>query len=95
MHRATVDAEIHRRGPARTSQAARQFEEVLLDHEHELPHPEPRIAVDVAFRMVFGTLARRVTRGKGFEMQDEISDDRLVRELEHVVVAHLLTAPGD
>lgn len=94
MHRSAVDEEIYRRGSQRTAQVAAQFEAVLLAHEDDIRHEEPRVAIDVAFRMVFGTLSRRVTRGKGFETQIQISDARLVRELERAIVGYLLTPPA-
>jgi hypothetical protein len=45
-----------------------------------MKHPDPELAVDVAFRMVYCTIARRITHGSQFEPAREVSDADLVRD---------------
>src|SRR5437763_2275350 len=69
MYRAIVDPVIWRCGSVRSSYLAREFEEALLEHRDELNHPDPELALDVAFRMVYNTLVRRLSHGDTFESQ--------------------------
>jgi AcrR family transcriptional regulator len=90
MYRALVDPEIWRRGSDRSSQLSRAFEEALLEHRDELNHPDPELAIDVAFRFVYNTLVRRVTHGDLFESQRPLSDEDLIRELGEAAADYLL-----
>jgi hypothetical protein len=66
------------------------FEEALLEHREELNHPDPELAIDVAFRFVYNTLVRRVTHGNTFESQRPLSDEDLIRELGEAAADYLL-----
>ncbi len=90
MYRALVDEEIWKRGSDRSTQLSRAFEEALLEHKDELNHPDPELAIDVAFRMVYNTLVRRVTHGNTFESQRPLSDEDLIRELGEAAADYLL-----
>jgi AcrR family transcriptional regulator len=90
MYRALVDEEIWKRGSERSTQLSRAFEEALLDHRNELNHPDPELAIDVAFRMVYNTLVRRVTHGNTFESPRPLSDEDLIRELGEAAADYLL-----
>ena len=90
MYRALADEEIWRRGSDRSTQLSRAFEEALLDHRDELNHPDPELAIDVAFRFVYNTLVRRVTHGNTFESQRPLSDEDLIRELGEAAADYLL-----
>jgi AcrR family transcriptional regulator len=90
MYRAIVDPVIWRRGSERSSDLARAFEEALLEHKDELNHPDPELAIDVAFRMVYNTLVRRVSHGERFESQRPLSEEDLIRELGEAVADYLL-----
>ncbi|MGZ4201838.1 MAG: TetR/AcrR family transcriptional regulator [Thermoleophilaceae bacterium] len=90
MYRALVDEEIWRRGSERSTELSRAFEEALLEHKDELNHPDPELAIDVAFRMVYNTLVRRVTHGNTFESQRPLSDEDLIRELGEAAADYLL-----
>jgi AcrR family transcriptional regulator len=90
MYRALVDPEIWRRGSERSSALAGAFEQALLEHRDELNHPDPELAIDVAFRMAYNTLVRRVSHGDRFESQRPLSDEDLIRELGEAVADYLL-----
>ena len=90
MYRALVDPEIWRRGSEGSSNLARAFEEALLEHKKELNHPDPELAIDVAFRFVYNTLVRRVSHGDKFESQRPLSEEDLIRELGEAAADYLL-----
>jgi AcrR family transcriptional regulator len=90
MQRAASDRVIWERGAERSQVLARVFETALLDHRAELSHPDPELAIDVAYRFVYCTLARRITHGPRFESEREVSDERLVAELATAAADYLL-----
>lgn len=90
MFSALTDREIWRRGSERSTMLSQAFEEALLDHKDELNHPDPELAIDVAFRFVYNTLVRRVTHGETFESQRPLSDEDMIRELGEAAADYLL-----
>jgi hypothetical protein len=90
MYRAMVDEEIFRRGSERSTMLSRAFEEALLEHKDEFSHPNPELAIDVAFRFVYNTLVRRVTHGETFESPRPLSDEDMIRELGEAAADYLL-----
>jgi AcrR family transcriptional regulator len=90
MYRAMVDEEIFRRGSERSTMLSRAFEEALLEHKDEFSHPNPELAIDVAFRFVYNTLVRRVTHGDTFESQRPLSEEDMIRELGEAAADYLL-----
>jgi len=90
MQRAASDPVIWQRGAERSHVLADVFETALLEHRDELAHPDPEVAIDVAYRFVYCTLARRITHGPRFESERELSDERLVTELATAAADYLL-----
>jgi AcrR family transcriptional regulator len=90
MNRAPVDAVIRARGDAQIRRLGERWEELLRRRESEYRHPEPDLAIEVAFRMVFATVARRVALGAQFGAPHEVSDQRLLDEVGRAVAAYLL-----
>jgi AcrR family transcriptional regulator len=90
MRRAPVEPEILSRGAAHSQALAQVFEEALLEHRKEFGHREPALAVDIAYRIVYCTIARRITHGPQFESRREISDKVFVRELARAAADYLL-----
>jgi AcrR family transcriptional regulator len=90
MYRAIVDEEIWRRGSERSTALSQAFETALLEHRQELNHPDPELAIDIAFRFIYNTLVRRVTHGERFESQRPLSDEDLIRELGEAAADYLL-----
>jgi AcrR family transcriptional regulator len=90
MQRAPTDRVIWERGAERSQVLAGVFETALLEHRAEFSHPDPEVAIDVAYRFVYCTLARRITHGAHFESERELADERLVAELATAAADYLL-----
>jgi len=90
MRQAPLSDEIWQRGAETSQETAGRFMRAILERREEIRHPEPDLAVDVAFRMVYCTIARRITHGPNFESARSISETALVRELAQAVAAYLL-----
>ena len=90
MRQAPMNSEILSRGADISRANARVFARALLAHRDEMRHPDPELAVDVAWRMIYCTIARRITHGPRFESTRPLSDERLVRELTRAALDYLL-----
>jgi AcrR family transcriptional regulator len=89
MVRADTDETITQYGSNSTVLLRDLFAEVLLARRSEIGHGQPDTAVDVSFRLVYDTLARRVMRGADFESRRELAWDELVHELGLAATAYL------
>lgn len=89
MRQAPMHEEIWARGAEKSQETAKAFEAAILRDREHLRHPDPDLAVDVAFRMVYCTIARRITHGPKFESRRPLSEARLVRELARAVADYL------
>ena len=67
MRLGAVDEVVSERGSASSKDLARRFKEKVLAHRAELVHPNPEVAVDVAYRMAYCMFARRVMDGPAYE----------------------------
>lgn len=90
MHRGIVDSVVAERSSRSISGFAAAFEGLLLTRRDEIVQDDPDLAVDVAFRIAWGTLARQIMYWPTFESEHRIDWDRLVDELGTVLVAYLL-----
>ena len=61
MHRAVVDQNFWERGSQGLRSLSAVFENALHEHADEIRHPDPDLAIDIAFRFVYDTLARRIS----------------------------------
>jgi AcrR family transcriptional regulator len=93
MHRGAVDEVVASRGSAAASALSEQFKALLLTRRREIIHPDPELAVDVAYRMAYCTVARQVMYGPTFESQRLVEWDELVHQVGLACAAYLLTAP--
>ena len=75
MHRAVVDQNFWERGSKGLRDLSATFEGALGAHRDEIRHPDPDLAIDMAFRLVYDTLARRISHGPDFE-SDRLSQGR-------------------
>jgi AcrR family transcriptional regulator len=94
MRQAPMNPVIWQRGARNSEHAARFFRSAFLAHREQLRHPDPELGVDVAYRMVYCTIARRITHGPQFESAREVTDEELVRELGQAVANYLLGSLG-
>jgi AcrR family transcriptional regulator len=93
MARSPTDPVIRERGSAQVRLLAERFEGLLLRHKDEITHPNPDVAIDVAFRMTFSTISRRITMGKNWGEFRATTDEQLLEELGRAAAAYLLE-PG-
>jgi AcrR family transcriptional regulator len=90
MHRGIVDDAVAARSSESVSTFADTFEQLLLTRRAEIAHPNPELAVDVAFRMAWGTLARQIMYWPTFESRRIIEWDTLVSQLGDACASYLL-----
>jgi AcrR family transcriptional regulator len=90
MRQAPMNSEILARGAEVSRANAEDFARVMLAERAHLRHPDPALAVDIAWRMIYCTIARRITHGPRFESTRPLSDRRLVQELARAVADYLL-----
>ena len=90
MHRGIVDRAVADRSSASVALRADAFATLLLAHRDEIVRPDPECAVDIAFRMAWGTLARQILYGPTFESEHAIGWDTLVDELAVACSAYLI-----
>lgn len=90
MTQAPLNPEIWQRGAEKSHETSKVFQRAILEHKRDINHPEPELAVDISWRMVYCTIARRITHGPKFESPRAVSDKKLVRELARAVADYLL-----
>jgi AcrR family transcriptional regulator len=89
MRQAAVNPDIWERGAEKSQATAEVFRRAVLEHPEDVSQPEPELAIDVAFRMMYCTIARRLTHGPRFESAREVSDEALVAELSRAIADYL------
>jgi len=90
MRQAPLHPEILQRGAEVSQVEAQVFSRAILKHRGEIAHPDPELATDVAFRLVYCAVARRITHGPRFESTRALSDERLVREIARATADYLV-----
>lgn len=90
MRQAAVNPDIWARGSEKSQATAEQFRRAVLEHPGDVGHADPELAIDVAFRMMYCTIARRITHGPYFESAREVSDEQLVAELARAIADYLV-----
>ena len=93
MHRGIVDTVVATRSSASVSQFHDEVVAILLTKRDAIAHEDPELAIDVAFRMAWGTLARQIMYWPTFESKRTVAWDTLVHELGRACAAYLL-GPG-
>ncbi len=66
--RGAVDETTRSRGSRSSMVAAANFEALLRERVKRFRHPDPVLACDVAFRIVYASLTRRIMSGPTFEL---------------------------
>jgi AcrR family transcriptional regulator len=90
MNRSPVDPVIRARASDQIRAVAARWEELMLRHSAAVTHPNPELAIEIAFRMVFATMSRRVQFGPDFAAYQTVSDEQLTDEVGRAVAAYLL-----
>lgn len=90
MHLGALDEVISSRGSLESVEVSRRFKDALRPYVAEFSHADPEIALDVAFRITYSTLARQVMYGPLFESDVDLGWDRLTAELAIACTAYLL-----
>jgi AcrR family transcriptional regulator len=90
MHLGALDEIISSRGSLESIELSRSFKRALEPYSAEFSHPDPAVALDVAFRLIYCTLARQVMYGPMFESDVALDWERLTAELIDACVAYLL-----
>ena len=67
MHLGAADDRSRSRGSQASIDLGRVFKSLVLAHRDAIGHADPELAVDVAFRMVYCTVARQIMYGPMFE----------------------------
>lgn len=91
--RGAVDEATRQRGSRSSIVLAHAFEQFLLARVRRFGHADPALAADVAFRMVYATLTRRIMSGPTFESETTMSWDVLAGEVATACAAYLLGPP--
>ena len=86
-----TDDEMAAAGSRSTAKTSEHFAAAVLAGRDEIARGDPETAVDVCYRVVYDTLARRIMRGPTFETPRAIEWDRLVEELADMCAAYLLS----
>lgn len=92
MTRAATDPVIRERGAAQIFAVAKQFQELVRARRDEITQPDPDLAIEIAFRMAYSTIVRRITFGSNFGAYVEVDDETLVEEMARVMCSYL-TSP--
>ena len=95
MHRGIVDPVVATRSSASVSRFHDEVEAILLTRRESIAHDDPALAIDVAFRMAWGTLARQIMYWPTFESHRAIAWETLVTELGRACAAYLLGGAPD
>jgi AcrR family transcriptional regulator len=89
MHLGAVDEVISKAGSQSSRAQCASFKRALMPYLGQFGHPQPEVALDVAFRVTYSTLARQVMYGPVFESDVRVSWKRLVAELGNLSAAYL------
>jgi AcrR family transcriptional regulator len=90
MHLGALDAVIAARGSEASVRLSHRFKAALLPYASEFRHLQPEVALDVAFRLTYSTLARQVMYGPVFESDVELTWEQLLVELTGACHAYLI-----
>lgn len=90
MTQAPLHPAIWDRGAEKSHATAAGFASMLLGYREDIHHPQPELAVDIAWRILYCTMARRITHGAKFESPRSVDDKTLVRETARAIADYLL-----
>lgn len=88
--RSPSDERVMKRGEESSQELQRKFTELVLTRRDAIQHPDPVLAADIAFRMVYGTATHRVAFGETFESPVSFDWEVLTDELTRACAGYLL-----
>lgn len=90
MRQAPLNPEVWERGSAKSIATSEVFKSALLERSQDINHPDPELAVDMAWRMAYNMIARWITHGSQFESARGLDEATMVCELARSVANYLL-----
>ncbi|MEH0574452.1 MULTISPECIES: helix-turn-helix domain-containing protein [Streptomyces] len=87
----TRHAAVRREGSRVSVEGNRHFAEAL--RHTPVAHPDPEAGLDFAFRLVYATIAHRITQGEFLESERPLPWNELRSHLQTAVVSYLLGSP--
>ena len=90
MTQAPMHPTIWDRGAEKSHANYAEFASAVLARREDVHHPQPELAVDIAWRILYCTVARRITHGAKFESPRSVDDKTLVRETARAIADYLL-----
>ena len=90
MRQAPLHEEMWERGSAKSKETAGTFALAILERRDEINHPDPELAVDMAWRLAYNEIARWITHGPSFESSRPLDEQTMIRELARAVADYLL-----
>ena len=89
MQRASVDPVVAANGKASYAATATAVKEALLLHADEIRQPDPIVAVDSAYRVLYAAIARYLGFGTSADAARDGEWDTLKRDLGRMIAAFL------
>jgi AcrR family transcriptional regulator len=87
------DPVLRARGELVNSQRRETFSQILLAHSDEIGHPDPSLAIAVAYGMYAAVVRGRLMFGMEHELYHEIDSGTLYRELKKALTRYLRGEP--
>jgi AcrR family transcriptional regulator len=93
MSLSVADPVLRARGELVNSQRRETFSQILLAHSDEIGHPDPSLAIAVAYGMYAAVVRGRLMFGMEHELYHEIDSGTLYRELKKALTRYLRGEP--
>jgi AcrR family transcriptional regulator len=89
MMSSVFDLEMRARGERVNKERREVFSSILLAHRAEIGHPEPLLAIDVAYNMYAAVVRGGLVFGERHELYYDMSDRTVVQELKRALTLYL------
>ena len=89
MASSVFDPTLRARGERVNRERREVFSSILLAHRDEIGHPDPALAVDVAYTMYAAVVRGALVFGPQHELYYEISNQTVMRELKQALTLYL------
>ncbi|MBY4108214.1 TetR/AcrR family transcriptional regulator [Rhodococcus fascians] len=83
--------DIFEAGREGSHEGGRRYARFMLEHRTAIRRPDPELAVDCTFRLVYAACSHRIIQGSDLESDRALVWDELVDETAEMVCAYLLT----